>query len=358
MKVLLIGPVPPPHGGVSVHVAGIHRGLTEAGVPCRVLDTREVRSVIPLLRYAWSGWTLHLHTNGHNWKSWVLALICGLAGQLGPGCVLTLHSGMAPDYLEKRSSWRRRLARCACRLYLRVICVSSAIQAAVISAGVAVGATEVLPASMPIEAPSALGRPGGPPYELQVEMGGAEGVSLCAWIEARRPLFSTALFFRPEYGFDVLVAALHGLAKRYPSLGCVVMGSGEERGDAERLLRESGLEDRVLLIGDVDHAQCLAFMAASDVFLRTTRQDGDSISVREALSLGLPVVASRVGARPDGVTLFAPGNAEDLMSKVELALTMKRGAAAPVAGCFDRLMEIYDGAPGKAGRYDAARAGA
>jgi hypothetical protein len=44
MKILLVGPYPPPHGGVSVHVWGIHRRLTEAGVPCRVLDTGHARS--------------------------------------------------------------------------------------------------------------------------------------------------------------------------------------------------------------------------------------------------------------------------------------------------------------------------
>ena len=39
MKILLIGPYPPPHGGISVHVSGIHRQLMAAGIPCRVLDT-------------------------------------------------------------------------------------------------------------------------------------------------------------------------------------------------------------------------------------------------------------------------------------------------------------------------------
>jgi glycosyltransferase involved in cell wall biosynthesis len=56
------------------------------------------------------------------------------------------------------------------------------------------------------------------------------------------------------------------------------------------------------------------------VFVRPTLKDGDSISVREALVLGVPVVASRVGSRPPGTILFHPGNVEDMLSKVELAL--------------------------------------
>ena len=46
MKILLVGPYPPPHGGISVHVAGIYRQSIAAGVKCAVLDTsRDPRQV-------------------------------------------------------------------------------------------------------------------------------------------------------------------------------------------------------------------------------------------------------------------------------------------------------------------------
>ena len=99
MKILLIGEVPPPYGGISVHVAGIQRQLLAAGIECQVLDTGRIRAAgfgAALLRYVRDGWTLHLHTNGHNPKSWLIALICGVAASRGEGGVLTLHSGMAP----------------------------------------------------------------------------------------------------------------------------------------------------------------------------------------------------------------------------------------------------------------------
>ena len=86
----------------------------------------------------------------------------------------------------------------------------------------------------------------------------------------------------------------------------------------------------------------LELMSRSDVFLRPTLSDGDSISVREAISLGVPVVASRIGARPAGATLFESGNVEDLLSKLDLALTLGRSAAAPLAGPLPRLLEIYN----------------
>jgi len=95
-------------------------------------------------------------------------------------------------------------------------------------------------------------------------------------------------------------------------------------------------------------------MSASDVFLRPTLEDGDSISVREALALGVPVVASRAGTRPDGALLFHRGDVEEMCAKVELALTVKSGshssAGALSAGTgMDRLMEIYRQVDGSEG---------
>jgi glycogen(starch) synthase len=333
MRILLIGPHPPPHGGISVHVAGLHRQLLAAGVTCRVLDMSLVRPGFgfgwTVLRHALRGWTLHLHTNGHNVKSWLLALGCGLAGQSRGGCILTLHSGMVSGYLEAAPVWRRKLAALACSLYTQVICAGPETSSALLSLGVE---SEVLPAFLNAARP-----------EVSPESG------LLEWIGRHRPLFSTVLFFRPEYGFDLLVAALARLRRLYPSLGCLVMGSGEQRAEAGKRIREAGLEDSILLLGDVHHDDCLALMSACDVFLRPTLADGDSISVREALSLGIPVVASRVGARPAGAILFRPGDVEEMLAAVELALVAKRNNPPQAAGSMDRLMEIYRQVDGSQG---------
>jgi len=149
------------------------------------------------------------------------------------------------------------------------------------------------------------------------------------------------LFFRPEYGFDLLVAGLARMKHLYPSFGCLVIGSGEQRAEAEKGIRDAGLEENILLLGDVDHDACLTVMSMCDVFLRPTLEDGDSISVREAVSLGVPVVASRAGARPAAAILFRPGDVEEMLAKIELALTAGRGGQRQVAGSMDRLMEIY-----------------
>lgn len=327
MKILLIGPCPPPHGGISVHVAGIYQCLQDAGIRCEKLDsTNASRPAFPaqLARYALRGWTTHLHVNGHNWTSWALALECGTAGALRGGCVLTVHSGMTPDYIARCSRLERAILTGAARLYRRIVCVSAAIRDALQTAGVSKERLEVAPAFLGSQSP-----------RRQID------AHLAHWIEEHRPLLSTAIFFRPEYGFDVLTGAMCLLRKRYPTIGCVVMGSGEMRPQAEQTIRESGLDGNVRLLGDVDHEACLALISRSDVFVRPTLADGDSISVREAAALGVPVVASRTGTRPAGVKLFPPGDSSAMAAQIESALHCPRVQDQPAPGSMTRILEIY-----------------
>src|SRR5712691_6416677 len=80
MKVLFVGPYPPPHGGISVHVWSAHALMRRTGQQSSVLnvDTRAPESdayikvssgadlVRQLVRHARDGWVLNVHTNGHN----------------------------------------------------------------------------------------------------------------------------------------------------------------------------------------------------------------------------------------------------------------------------------------------------
>lgn len=340
MKLLLVGPCPPPHGGISVHVATAREHLRRSGAACRVLDPaggggggrwrRGLHLVRRVRRHARAGWAVHVHTNGHNPGSWWVTLLVGVAARGAPACLLTLHSGMAPAYLARRG-WRRALARLALRPYHRVLCVNPRIRQAVASLGVDPARLEVAPAWLPAPATD-------PPARLPDE--------LEAWLRARRPALVTTLWFRPEYGFEVLVEALELLAPRRPALGCLVLGGGEGEAAARRLLRERGLADRVRLGGDVPHALCLEAMARSDLFVRPTLADGDAVSVREALALGLPVVATDTGGRPpDVAALVPPGDPEALAAALESVLEPPPSAPRPSPTSdpsgLDRLLRTY-----------------
>jgi len=256
-----------------------------------------------LVRHAWNDWALNVHTNGHNRKSWTLALACGIAAQFGPDATVTLHSGLAPAYIREAPAWRRRIIRLTCELYRQIICVNEEIAATVAALGIPKERVQIAPAFLPIEAPR-------PVMPATVE----------SWLHGHSPILAATMFFRPEYGFELLMRAVDCLRRRYPKLGCVVIGGDEAPELAQAFIATNRLSDVVLLAGDVDHELCLALMARSTVFVRPTFRDGDSISVREAVALGVPVVASNVGTRPEGVLLFQPGDVDGLVRQLERAV--------------------------------------
>lgn len=321
MKMLFVGPYPPPHGGVSVHVLSAHKRMKRAGLQSNVLniDPRAPASdayikisgaadlVFKLFRYVSDEWSLSVHTNGHNPKSWLIALMCGIAAQWGRPATLTLHSGGVPVYLNTGPKWRRLIARLACAMYSQVVCVNGEIAQVLSRLGVPQSALEIAPAFLPFEKPDA-----------------ALPEHVNRWIKAHSPVLSAAMFFRAEYGFELLLDAMKELRKEHPRIGCVVMGDGEHREKAVPQVESARLREAFLLAGDLDHEVCLVVMASSDVFVRPTFMDGDSISVREAVALGVPVVASNLGTRPEGTVLFEVGNKSKLVVRIEEALKAKR----------------------------------
>lgn len=333
MKLLLVGPFPPPHGGISVHVLTLQRLILESGISCRVLNISRgapnsdsyisirgpLHFMLLLAGHSLRGWSLHVHINGHNVKGWLVALAAGLVGVTGPGAILTIHSGMAPAYLNDRRSGRL-IAWTTSKFYRHIIAVNPEIKNVLCSLSVPEAGIEVLPAFLPT------------PAALQQLSSNVE-----AWSRAHHPVLSTALFFRPEYGFGLLLQAISELRKTHPRLGCVVIGDSESRPE--------GLPQHMLAIGDVTHESCLAVIARSDIFVRATFSDGDAISVREALALGTPVVASDVVGRPAGTLCFKTGDANDLAAKIECLLSSARPrpyvSSQPSGNSIQRLLELY-----------------
>ncbi|ABF92721.1 glycosyl transferase, group 1 family protein [Myxococcus xanthus DK 1622] len=105
--------------------------------------------------------------------------------------------------------------------------------------------------------------------------------------------------FRPVKRITDVVAIFTEVHRHRPCR-LVMVGDGPERSPAERMLREMGLEGRVAFLGKQDRFEEL--VAASDVFLLPSEQESFGLAALEALSCGIPVVASDLGGIPELVT--------------------------------------------------------
>lgn len=124
-------------------------------------------------------------------------------------------------------------------------------------------------------------------------------------LEARRRLdLSTDGFvvgwvgrLSPEKGPDVM---LHALALSAPDCQLSVIGEGPERDSLRSLAEQSGIASRVVFHGEV--ASAASVMSAFDAIVISSRTEGTPITLLEAMSLGVPVIATNVGGIPDVVT--------------------------------------------------------
>ncbi|HWR03274.1 MAG TPA: lipid II flippase MurJ [Humidesulfovibrio sp.] len=93
----------------------------------------------------------------------------------------------------------------------------------------------------------------------------------------------------PEKGFDLLLAAFASLATSRPRWRLTILGEGPERTRLEAQRRSLGLEDRVDLPGAVRDPG--PWLRRADIFVLSSRFEGFSNALCEALAHGLPAVA-------------------------------------------------------------------
>src|SRR5436190_94996 len=122
-QLVLAGFYPPPFGGESVHVFGLARRLARTGSLKAVINLRRgaepsseyvrgagaARLIVRLTGLLDDRTIAHVHSNGHSWRSWRIIAAAALVLRLrrrSPG-ILTVHSGMAPTFVERCSSAER-----------------------------------------------------------------------------------------------------------------------------------------------------------------------------------------------------------------------------------------------------------
>jgi len=103
----------------------------------------------------------------------------------------------------------------------------------------------------------------------------------------------------------MLLRAFHRIAMLRSDVRLVIVGDGPERSALEDQISRLRIEDRVSLPGfrpDID-----ALLADADVFVLTSRYEGISIALLEAMRSGLPAIGTSVGGIPETIAEGATG---------------------------------------------------
>jgi len=336
MRVVQLGPYPPPHGGVQTNLVAIRDYLRRHGHTCDAINlTRSRREdadgvyypagAAALMRLLWRlpADILHLHFGGDLTPRLLgLALFCTLLP--GRKTVLTFHSGGYPGSPAGRTAAPATLRGFVLRRLDGLIGVNPEIAALFASFGVRTErirtilpfAVEPPDRSLPLPAP------------------------LAAFLGAHSPALLTVGLLEPEYDLPVQIDAMAGILERYPRAGLLIVGAGSLEEALRARIAGTPYRDHVLLYGDMPHAVTLRATLECDLLLRTTLYDGDSVSVREALYIGTPVIATDNGMRPEGVRLIPPSDAGRLRDAVCELLSGGRARRAPDGDGQDNIRQV------------------
>lgn len=131
--------------------------------------------------------------------------------------------------------------------------------------------------------------------------------------------------FTENKGIFDLLSIIPELVTKIPTVKVLLAGSGDVK-RIQALLRDSGIEGSVRLLGWVDSRKLIGLYHQSHLFVLPSYYEGSPMVMLEAMACGLPIVSTRVGGIPELVTeevngiLINPGDRKTLLASLSRLL--------------------------------------
>ncbi|MBN1373934.1 glycosyltransferase family 4 protein [Candidatus Dojkabacteria bacterium] len=133
-------------------------------------------------------------------------------------------------------------------------------------------------------------------------------------------IISTVGNFSFSKGYNNLAEVIDLIPASIPIKVCIA-GSGSELNNFKNLIKDLGIETRFELMGQVPSVTNL--LLNSDVYIQTSISESFGLGIAQALSVGLPVVAYKVGGIPEVVQDNKNGYLTRLNDTIDFAHKLK-----------------------------------
>jgi len=130
-------------------------------------------------------------------------------------------------------------------------------------------------------------------------------------------------------GQKYLIEALNILSKNRSDFICYIIGEGNLRGKLIQQINDLKLNNKVKLMGWMDHNKIPFWMNASDLFILPSIRESFGVVQIEAMACGKPIVATMNGGSEEILIsndygyLVSPGNSLELAGSISKALDKK-----------------------------------
>lgn len=319
----LIGPLPPPSGGMANQTRQLARLLREEGIAVEVVQVnasyrpqwigaikgiRAAARLLPYLIRLWraagrvqlfhvmanSGWSWHLHAAPAVW----------IAKMRGCPVAVNYRGGDAQGFFAHSFYWVEKTLKRADA----IVVPSAFLQQIFHRFGVAV---TVVPNIVDLKRFSPRPKKGDDSPHLIVTRN-----------------------LEPIYDVATAIRAFHIVSQEFAAARLSIAGSGLEEQNLKALADSLGIAGAVTFLGQLDNERMGALYASADLTVNSSLVDNMPVSILESLASGVPVVSTNIGGIPYLVEhektamLVAPGDPQKIAQAI---LTLLRDPAKATA---------------------------
>jgi len=310
----LVGPLPPPFGGMANQTRQLAELLRKEGVSVSLVRTNAdyrpgfiarvpfVRALFRLVPYLADLWKLAgrcdvLHVMANSGWSWhlIAAPAIWIAKVRKTRVIVNYRGGNAESFLRRSAPWVRVSMRQASALIVPSGFLKEVFSHFGMASSIVPNIVDIDHFSNPVRSRVAL-------RHLLV----ARNLELI-------------------YDNETAIRAFAIVLKVYPDATLTIAGSGPLAGSLKSLVKDLGITDSVFFAGRLDRVQMAEAYRAADIALNPSLVDNMPNSVLEAMACGLPVVSTDVGGvsfivTNDETALLVPSGSPEAMAKAILRL--------------------------------------
>lgn len=316
-KFVIVGPTPPPIGGVSIHVSRLHSLLNRLGLPSVVVSTTSKTSAGGIVGIGhskilgvFSCRDLYRDSlvvvNSSELHGVLVSVFCKFSGAT---VVQYFHNARMLERVSK--SWFGHL--------LLKYFLSSLDEVFVVNERIKGLVSSVINQSKPVYVVNPFLPPDSSEFVSVNSLNFKEDVFYVGWC---------GLGFGPRaeiYGLNFFIEVV----ERMRALGrnvVPVLAFGDYLELDESIFNELNLAFQENFIVVPSHIPFVSVLPYLNAFIRPTLSDGDAVSIREALALSVPVLATDVVDRPKGVTVFPLGGIGECLEFFDKIFSNKKNS--------------------------------
>jgi glycosyltransferase involved in cell wall biosynthesis len=163
-----------------------------------------------------------------------------------------------------------------------------------------------------------------------------------------------------EKGVQYLIEAGSVLKIRDEPFKIIIIGDGPRKKELEDLAKKKGLEKKIIFTGFQNNVE--EWLPILDIFVLPSLTEGTPMALLEAMSLGIPVIASAVGGVPkvveSGVSgfLVEPGDFQEMSAKIiflKKELVLRNRMAGEAINIIKKRFDVQEWCRRIEGQYDS-----